>query len=431
MVLEDILKRAIEYHKDGDLARAEKKYLRVLKADPESATALHFLGRLRHSQTRTEEALELIKKAVRIAPGYADAWNNLGNVHVNLAQLDEAREAYETALNLVPDDLNSNNNLGILLRHLGELDLSEHYLRRAVELAPGFAHAWYNLGNTLQAKKNFAEAMTMYRHSLTLDHRISDAWRHLGTSLYALGRIEDAKIMYEQWLLIDPENATAQHMYAACSGENVPARANDAYISKHFDEFAESFESQLAQLEYAIPKLIGEAMLQNLGPAQASLRILELGCGTGLCAQHLKPFARHLTGVDLSKGMLKKARERRIYNELINREIIDYLGSECATVDVVCSADTLIYFGDLEPVSTGVAQILERGGHFIFSVESFQSEDADCVLNPHGRYAHTRDYVTGILADCGIETVSWEEVVVRQELRVPVMGWLVVARRKA
>lgn len=46
------------------------------------------------------------------------------------------------------------------------------------------------------------------------------------------------------------------------------------------------------------------------------MKILDLGCGTGLDAQLYRPFAKKLTGVDISPKMVEKAEEKNIYDAL-------------------------------------------------------------------------------------------------------------------
>ncbi len=48
--------------------------------------------------------------------------------------------------------------------------------------------------------------------------------------------------------------------------------------------------------------------------------------------------------------MLSRARERGVYDELIEAELTDFLGRHPQSFDLIVSGDTLNYFGDLGPV---------------------------------------------------------------------------------
>ena len=118
--------------------------------------------------------------------------------------------------------------------------------------------------------------------------------------------------MYRQWLEADAGSSVARHMLAACTGEAIPERASDGYVRDVFDAFAGSFDQVLDQLGYRGPGLIADLLDRALPLPDASLVVADAGCGTGLCADFLRPRARRLVGVDLSAGMLARARTERL-----------------------------------------------------------------------------------------------------------------------
>ena len=65
-------------------------------------------------------------------------------------------------------------------------------------------------------------------------------------------------------------------------------------------------------LEYQLPQQLTRWLPELLGPADKQFQVLEGGCGTGLCAAALKPWASELTGVDISAAMLAKARNKNL-----------------------------------------------------------------------------------------------------------------------
>ena len=66
-----------------------------------------------------------------------------------------------------------------------------------------------------------------------------------------------------------------------------------------------------------------------------------------------------------------------------------------AAFDVIVSADTLVYFGDLGCVVAAAARALRPNGLFIFTLEHAVGAVADINwrLELHGRYSHARAYV--------------------------------------
>ena len=151
--------------------------------------------------------------------------------------------------------------------------------------------------------------------------------------------------------------------------------------------------------------------------------MLDAGCGTGLCGPLVALYARRLVGVDLSEGMLVHAKEKNVYHALIKAEFTDYLQNNSEAFDLIVSADTLVYFGDLRRVLATAARALRPNGLFVFTLEHMVGGEADVDyhLELHGRYSHAPAYVERLLAAVRLlpEIVHAE---LRMESGVPVAG---------
>jgi predicted TPR repeat methyltransferase len=371
----EALARAIQLHRGGRLDDAEAIYRRLLADQPRDPDALHYLGVLCHQRGQSEEAVALIRQALAAAPAYADAHNNLGNVFQEIERCEEAAGAYRRALALQPSHAPTHNNLGIALRSLGQLADGIAHHRRAIELAPGLAAAHFSLGNALREQGDLPGAIAALRRAIDLAPRHIAAYKNLGRALYRAGRNAEAVAVFEGWLAQDPGNPVALHMRAACSGEDVPARASDGYLRQTFDALAGGFDENLARLQYRAPQLALATLATDAGDPHGDFDVLDAGCGTGLCGPLLRPYARRLVGVDLSTGVLTKARGRGVYDELVAGELTAYLRAHLRTFDVILSADTLVYFGDLGPVLAAADAALRVPGRLVFTVERADPEE--------------------------------------------------------
>ena len=124
----------------------------------------------------------------------------------------------------------------------------------------------------------------------------------------------------------------------------------------------------------------------------AAWTVADLGCGTGLCGPLIRPHASRLIGVDLSAAMLAKARERAVYDELLQADIAAALAGFEADLDLALSADVLVYLGSLTAVFAAVARALRPGGWFGFTTETHDGDGF--LLDTTGRYRHSRRYLT-------------------------------------
>ncbi|MEC5386797.1 tetratricopeptide repeat protein [Uliginosibacterium sp. H3] len=433
--LDEALAYALELQQQLRLDGAQLIYERILEVAPEHPDVLHFLGVLMHQRGRVDEAIALIARAIALIPDHVPCHINMGNVLAESGRLDEAVAEYLRALSLVPDQADVHNNLGVLHKLQRKWLEAESYYRRAIEIDPKHVSAYNNMGLLFAAQGKIKEAVEYYCRSIAEMPGNPDSRRLLGIAYYTLGRTAEAAEVFRQWLEESPEDPVAKHMHAACSGKDVPVRAADDYIEHTFDRFADSFEAQLQQrLEYKAPEIVAEALQSALQASSAQLDILDAGCGTGLCGPLLKPFARHMIGVDLSAGMLAKAEAKQCYDLLEKAELTAYIAARQAAFDAIVSADTIVYFGALDEVLHASHAAMRKGGLLIFTVEKGEGkvpEDIGFAINPHGRYAHTQTYLRGSLTKAGLSVDAINEVVLRNEGGEPVIGWVVTARKSA
>jgi predicted TPR repeat methyltransferase len=435
---------AVGLQQKGFVEAAAEIYRRVLAAVPDHVDALHFLGVCLRLLGQADEGLRLVERAVAEAPDHVDARNSLGNIYLERGRLEEARAAYQQVVAQRPEFAAAHANLGVVFQRLEDKAGAEAAFRRALAVDPHYASALHNLGSLLWDEDKMDEALTCFREALTLMPYDGDSYRRLGATLSAMGRKEEAIPVYQRWMELEPDHPLAPHMLAACLGENVPTRASDSFVEYTFDSFAGSFDKVLARLEYRAPALVAEAVAAAVGAPAGTLDVLDVGAGTGLCGPLLRGYARRLVGIDLSKGMLDKARERDCYDALEVAELTAYLREHARSYgrgparpyDLIVSADTLCYFGDLTDALAAAAGAMQPGGRLIFTVEHLTDAPAAAsasgfFLNPHGRYSHREEYVRDRLTAAGLTPVSFERAVLRTENKRPVDGLVVTAMRAA
>jgi predicted TPR repeat methyltransferase len=428
-ILQKSVKQAVNLHKVGKLDEAERRYRAVLRQQPDNPDALHFLGLLVHHRGDTAAATDLIRQATVAAPGYADAFNNLGNLLKLAGRLEEAEDAYRRAVKLRPADANAHSNLGVVLRTRQFAD-AEAELRTAIALDPRHVPAT-NLGHLLKQTERPQEALGCYRAAIAVVRAIR--WRcTCSGACQANGEIDKAREVFRAWLDRDPGNPIPMHMLSACSGEAAPIRASDAYVRTLFDELADGFDEHLATLEYRAPQLVGAAVAASWPEPRGNRDLLDAGCGTGLCGGFLRPHARTLVGIDLSPGMLRRAKALKLYDDLIEAELAAFLAGHRDAYDGIVSADTLCYFGDLDAVFTAAAGALRPLGRLFLTVEQATDSAADgYVLQSNGRYSHAASYVRSRLEQAGFNVDAMDHAELRREAGASVAGLVVTATRGA
>jgi predicted TPR repeat methyltransferase len=233
-----------------------------------------------------------------------------------------------------------------------------------------------------------------------------------------------------EWTKEMPEDQLAVYTLTAIEGKASPAAPPDGYVEKLFDYAADAYNRNLQELSYQGPDLVTD-MISRYFPAHG-LDILDAGCGTGLNAVALKPYARTLTGIDLSSKMLEAARSRGSYDNLYKSDVVSFLKEHPSAYDLIAASDVFCYFGDLRDVIDAMAHSLRADGRIVFTVEHEKSiSGTGWRLHPSGRYRHAEAYVREKLKDAGLTEVSVETRILRQELLRNVECLVVLARKES
>jgi tetratricopeptide (TPR) repeat protein len=203
------LREAVRLHARGDLAGAETRYEAILREEPRSFDALHFLGVLRSQQGAHIEALDLILTAIELEPASSQAHANLGLALRKLGRFEEALASLDLAVELAPSDAAAHNSRGNTLLEIGRIEDALACFDEAVALKPEFVEAINNRGNTLRRLKRFDEALACYERAYALRPDHVPTLNNRGVALQDLKRLTEALSDYDRALQIDPHNVEA------------------------------------------------------------------------------------------------------------------------------------------------------------------------------------------------------------------------------
>ncbi|WP_138472072.1 class I SAM-dependent methyltransferase [Poseidonocella sp. HB161398] len=268
----------------------------------------------------------------------------------------------------------------------GDLAAAREVLGDAMALVPGWAAGWYRLGEWHEAAGDGAAAAAAWDRAVAADP----------ADLLGAGMKRDL-------------------LRAVPVAEAVPP----AFVEALFDQYAPRFETSLVdQLGYRAPALLAAAL-----PGRRFGRAIDLGCGTGLAGEVLRPHCGWLGGWDISAGMLALAGEKGIYDALEKRDLSQLeIGPE--RYDLILAADVFIYLGALERILAWCAGALAPGGVLAFTVEK---GEAPLTLRESRRFAHSAAYLRDVLEAAGFTGIRLEEAVLRQDRGADIAGLVVLA----
>lgn len=474
----DYLKQAIKYEPNNSILQlhlanvlkaqglfnqAETVLQKTIAENPHYASAFNNLGTVFYAQGKFSKAISAYRSAIEKEPEFMDAYYNLGLVLVKQNQWDEAILAYQQLLRHAPNHFAARFHLACVLMQQNKIDdaLTEFITIEKAE--PNHYETQFNMATCYLKKGAFNEAKIHYMNALSLTENDGQILFNLGVIETQLGNMDSAIQYYQKAIRVhpdffaahnnlgvaflakqhaafalqhfqeaarlEPNNVSIQYTIQALSHNQQLASAPTDYVKSLFNSYADHYEKHLlTALDYQIPTHFQRVLMQ-LHRENGLLDCLDLGCGTGLCGEFIKPFAKTVTGVDLSENMLEMAREKNIYDILHCGDFNSFLTNKTAAYDLIVAGDALVYLGNIETLFQMIQQALRNNGYFIFNTEISESEDYK--MNQSGRFSHHKKYIETLSKKNNLSVKYYEKVITRMQNNEPVYGHLYVLQRNS
>lgn len=458
--LNGLFRNALACARAGDQAGAEEALRRIVESAPESHPAWYVLGSLALRRGEAECAIDALGRAVALRPDRPEYQTAAGDAYRAAEYLAEAERHYRAALTSAPSAPQALAGLGMVLVSQGQVDEGVEQLHACVRQLPRHPVAHMNLGNGLLAAGRPEDAVRAYDRALALDPSSARAHGNRAAALLAAGRAGEAAAAASRAVRADPSHvnghlnlgyamaaagrreeaarafravldlapghpAATFFLAASIQGTPPPAPPRD-YVREVFDRQAGAFDRHLTeQLQYQAPAVLSH--LARASGVATGLRVVDLGCGTGLMGAAVRDLADRLVGIDLSPRMLEQAARRGVYDELCAGDVVEALSRGDARYELFVAADVFIYLGDLAPALAASRRAAAPDARLVFSVESDAAEGY--ALLPSGRYAHAPNYVVDAAAAAGWALVLEQAFDIRLEggRGVPGHGYAMVA----
>ena len=426
---------AIIFYEMSDSVQARKYADTALKINRNNPSALSVLGNICYRQKKYDQALKYYQQAMNAQRDFYTAVLNAASIYFDRRDYGTAYFYAKRAVQSYPDSAEAANLLASVCVELGYYDEAILLLANLYKKNPEDYWLCNLLSQAFQQKKEYDKALEMGWRAVVISNGSNDQHINFGYLLYEIAiesPMTDILQYVRKWKQEYPENQIVKHMSEAMLNAGHVSQINSAYVREIFDAFAEDFESVLEGLNYAAPSLMGET-LKNLAQnvKLKKMKILDAGCGTGLCGEYLKKYAkfRGLDGVDLSEKMLEVARRKKIYTHLYQQDLNQFLAKHENSYDLINAADVLTYFGELGNIFILMYDALKAGGRVIFSVSENSFNKDDYFLHLSGRFLHNKKYVESSLKKRGFVIEKLTRVKLRNEGEKEVWGWIVMAQK--
>jgi predicted Zn-dependent protease len=345
--LQVLVDQAVSLAQSGKWPDAEKILRHLLAAAPEHPEALHMMGMVYGSTGRSNEGIELLKRAtvlnpgealywgnlstcylaayhpaeaaeaarraVALEPGYVIAWNCLGNALTEVKDYATALEAYERVRALSGSDLGNTKHLANCQMNLGQLEQAETTLRLACGMAPDDAEILANLGAVLVARQKFPEAVSCLERAIEQEPGKFSVALHYARALIGVNETDKAIRWLRKASSMDHRSVEAWLLLGETmlsSGDAVEAKiaAKRAVELAPGDLAAQDLRRRVDQLTSAAKPTIQKPAMWDFHLGDDSL--VRPASGNGLDVTFGKPEVGGTMGLDAA-GMKNPAAEKK------------------------------------------------------------------------------------------------------------------------
>jgi predicted O-linked N-acetylglucosamine transferase (SPINDLY family) len=210
LLTNELLSELLAEYSAQNFTRAEQLAVSLTKKYPRHPFPWKVLGAIFQQTLRLEEALEIKKRIILIAPNDPEAQLNLSNAQRELGRFKDAEESCRRAITLRPSMAEAFCSLAVILQNQGGRDSeAEDSLRHAIHLDPSNSNAHGNLGNFLKKIGKTHEAEECYRRVIQLNPGNPQAHTNLGNLLKDNGDYEEAVKAHLEAIRIKPDYAEA------------------------------------------------------------------------------------------------------------------------------------------------------------------------------------------------------------------------------
>jgi hypothetical protein len=282
------------------------------------------------------------------------AFNELKNIRLKLSNLEKS-------------------NLEIADFHIANGDIGDAILRlKIIEkfISPGNISAQYKLAWCYFIKSNFEK------------------------SLFYLSKCEGMDLYKLQEYIVNNEVS------------KIPEEIRLEYKNLTYSKFYNRFVNKTSNLH----QIIVDKLAQNFKTFPPNCEILDLGAFLGQNAESLSlklPKKYILTAVEDSSYMLDRLKELRLYDEIANSSIDNFLSNNKDKYDAVISLCSLGFAKDLKEYFSGINKTLKPQGYFVLVLKTAENTKLNSSKT---EFLYNGDGIKKNLMDCDftiVETTTW------------------------
>jgi predicted TPR repeat methyltransferase len=195
-------------------------------------------------------------------------------------------------------------------------------------------------------------------------------------------------------------------------------------VQEIYTDFAPEYEQVMRnELRYTACADMPQRVIDSIGP-RPDVKILDIGCGTGLSSLPFMAQGWDVTGLDGSRSMVRKAR-RLPYTNLIRQDIESPWQVDDSSFDAAVLIGVLEYIEDPAALFRQAhKKLVDRG---VFGV-TVPIRNKSCT--EVGLKSYYRPQITPAIIDAGFHIESWDRTLGFEDGGMKVFYWNYLLRRE-
>ena len=196
--------------------------------------------------------------------------------------------------------------------------------------------------------------------------------------------------------------------------EEIPS----SVVREYYDNIAPSYNEKFSPSRgQKVPEYMAELLSLHSSSKNGEVEILDLGCGTGKCSKALAEQLKYksITGVDISKSMLKEAQKLTknkspLFDKLIHLDFNDFLTKSTNKFNIILAGMSLHFVKDLHSPLKKISTLLEKEGCLAFSVEQAPEGSHTGISSNYENFCYTQSAIKKHLKEANLSLIFLDEI---------------------
>jgi predicted TPR repeat methyltransferase len=189
-------------------------------------------------------------------------------------------------------------------------------------------------------------------------------------------------------------------------------------VQEYYDNIAHYYNDKFSSKKgHKTPEYMSDLLSLHYTSKDGDTNILDLGCGTGKCSKAVAEQLKYksITGVDISKNMLKEAQKitknkSPLFDKLIHLDFNDFMNKSSSKFNVILAGMSLHFKKDLEKPLKQISNLLAKEGLLVFSIEQSAEGSNTVISSSYENFCYTESTVRKHVKEANLSISALDEI---------------------